>query len=278
MYSGILQLLFWTLAMWSTAKFLRTENYRYFYLTGCAAGLAILSKYTGILFLPAAMLWLLSSSRLRMVLTRKEPWIGAVMTVFTVPILWWNYQHDWASFKHILFIGSGYTGILRRFSDGLGYHLSQFLTISPLFYLAIIAAIFSSIILELRRGNSARSLLLCLGAPLFLFGVMSFKSHAEANWGVMGYVSTGILSVMLLTDRENPVTGFISKHFDVRRLMRIGIFISIFMVSLVVVHAWIGLLPASIEKDLGKNDRIIWETRGWAGLGNHLSSLMNEGD
>jgi hypothetical protein len=74
------------------------------------------------------------------------------------------------------------------------------------------------------------------------------------------------------------MTVFLFKHFDDRRFVRIGIFVSIFIVSLVVVHAWIGLLPASLEKDLGKNDRIIWETRGWAGLGKHLSSLMNEGD
>lgn len=272
-------MMFWMLALWSCAKFLENEDYRLFYLTGVATGLAVLSKYTGALLFPAILIWLLSSKKLRAVLLRKEPWIGAIIaSVCILPVVWWNYQHDWASFKHILFIGSGYNGLLRRISDGFGYNVSQFLTISPFFYAAIASGVLISMLLELRRENVRRSLLLCMGFPVFLFAVMSFKGHSEANWGVMGYLSTGILAVMLFSDSSDPVTIFLSKYINIRRYVMAGAMISIMMVALVVLHGWLGLLPAAVERKLGKDDRIIWETRGWGGLGQHVAALKQDGD
>ena len=49
-------------------------------------------------------------------------------------------------------------------------------------------------------------------------------------------------------------------------------------VLLALAHAWIGLLPASLEMKVAKDDRIIWETRGWAGLGKHVAGLKSDGD
>jgi hypothetical protein len=46
----------------------------------------------------------------------------------------------------------------------------------------------------------------------------------------------------------------------------------------VVVHAWLGLLPAWVEKRIAKEDRISWETRGWEGLGKHVGGLAKPGD
>ncbi len=272
-------LLFWALSLWSMSKLVTTENHKYFYLAGLSAGLAILSKYTGALLLPVILLWLLSSNRFRSSLARKEPWIGAlVATVFVLPILWWNFSHDWASFKHILFIGTGYSGFWRKISDGLGYQLAQILIISPLFFISVVASIFVATLAELRRDNDERSLLLCFGFPLFLLAVMSFKGHAEANWGVMGYVSTGILTIMIFTDPHNSLSRFFHSYLSMRKFVIAGVCASILLVLIVVLHAWIGLLPASVERNLGKNDRIVWETLGWRGLGKYLATVMEEGD
>jgi 4-amino-4-deoxy-L-arabinose transferase-like glycosyltransferase len=272
-------LLFWALSLWSVSKFVRTENHKYFYLAGLSAGLAILSKYTGALLLPVILLWLLSSNRFRSSLARKEPWIGAlVATVFVLPILWWNFSHDWASFKHILFIGTGYSGFWRKISDGLGYQLAQILIISPLFFVSVVASIFVATLAELRRDNDERSLLLCFGFPLFLLAVMSFRGHAEANWGVMGYVSTGILTIMIFSDPHNALSRLFHSYLSMRKFVIAGACTSILLVLIVVLHAWIGLLPASVERNLGKNDRIVWETRGWRGLGKYLATVMEEGD
>ena len=272
-------IMFWALALWFAAKFLKSENPANFYLVGIACGLAILSKYTGVLIVPAVMLWLIASKRYRYLLAQKEPWIGAIIAaLFTLPIIWWNYQNEWASFKHILFIGSTHGGFWRRVSDGLGYQLSQLLTISPFFYFAIIATIISSTVAQFRTRNDNQLLLLMMGFPLLLFSVMAFKGHAEANWAVMGYLSTGILTVMALMDCNDPATKFISKRFGVRRFVRIGTIIAVLLVVLITAHAWVGLVPAFVEKRIWKADRIIWETRGWHGLGQYLPGLIQKDD
>jgi hypothetical protein len=49
-------------------------------------------------------------------------------------------------------------------------------------------------------------------------------------------------------------------------------------VVIVALHAWIGLLPAGVEKKFAKEDRVIWETRGWDGLGKHVAALKTEDD
>jgi len=53
---------------------------------------------------------------------------------------------------------------------------------------------------------------------------------------------------------------------------------SLVPVAVVVLHAWLGLLPASVERRVAKSDRIVWETRGWAGLGRHVGDLSRPGD
>ena len=197
--------------------------------------------------------------------------------LFTLPIVWWNYRHEWASVHHILFIGSGSPSILRRLSDGIGYHLAQFGLLSPLLCFALLTASAAALVRNLRRPQPEQQLLLCFGFPLVLFGLMAFKGHVEANWAFMGYISTGILAVeIILTPRAGNAAG-IWNRFG-RRYLRWALMLSIVPVALAVIHAWIGLLPAGVERRIVKADRIIWETRGWKGLGLHVKSFEAAGD
>lgn len=267
---------FWTLALWAAAKFVKTDDPRWFYLMGPAVGLCIQSKYTGVLAVLCVFVFLLWSRPHRSRLLTKEPWIGVIAAfLFTVPILWWNVVHDWASLYHILFIGTGSPSVARRITDGLGYHAAQFLLVSPLFYFALVVACCSAAARNFFRQDSAQALLLSFTLPLVLFGVIAFKGHVEANWAFMGYVSAGILAVEVL----------LKEHEGASLLDRFGppyykwaVLAAVLPVLVVVLHAWVGLIPASLERKLGKDDRVIWETRGWEGLGRHVGALKSEGD
>jgi Dolichyl-phosphate-mannose-protein mannosyltransferase len=271
-------LFFWVVALWAAASFLRSQDPRWFYAMGAAAGLAIQSKYTGVLILPCVLVFLLWSEFHRRFLLRKEPWIGALIAVaFAVPILWWNINHQWASLHHIFYIGSGAPSLSRRLMDGLGYHLAQFLLVSPLFYLALMIGLFSALSRNLFKPNAEQALMLCFGLPLLLFGVLAFKGHVEANWAFMAYPSIFILSAeVILTAREESRAG-VWRWFG-GSFLKWAVILSLAPVLLVLAHAWIGLLPASLEKKVAKDDRIIWETRGWAGLGKHVAAMKREGD
>ncbi|MGB6068292.1 MAG: glycosyltransferase family 39 protein [Desulfomonilaceae bacterium] len=271
-------LFFWVLALWAAASFLRSGDLKKFYVMGAATGLAIQSKYTGVLILPSVLLLLLWSKPHCGLLLKKEPWIGVLIAVaFTMPIIWWNATHQWASLHHIFYIGAGAASLGKRILDGLGYHVAQFLLLSPLLYFALLVGLFTALARNLVRPNPEQALLLCFGLPLLLFGLLAFKGHVEANWAFMAYPSIVILAVEIIaTARQNePKAPW--KWFGAR-FLKWAVVLSVGPILLVLAHAWLGLLPAGLEKKLGKDDRIIWETRGWAGLGKHVSDLKSDGD
>lgn len=269
---------FWLLALWAGCRFLREGEGRWFYVMGAAAGLAIQSKYTGVLIVPCLLVFLLWCKDHRGRLFTREPWIGVLIAIAcALPILWWNFKHDWASLYHVLYIGSGSPSLSRRIFDGLGYHIAQFVLVSPLFYCAMLAAAGSAVARRLFKVDPAYTLLLSFGLPLGLFGVMAFRGHVEANWGLMGYASILILAVQVVYDARSKGNPGLWRLFS-PRFFRWAIVLAVGTALLVVIHGWLGILPAGIEKRIAKTDRIIWETRGWDGLGNYVGSLKEEGD
>ncbi len=271
-------LFFWTAALWGAVKLIKSEDGRWFYFLGATAGLAIQSKYTGVLVMPALLFFLIWSTPHRRWLIRKETWIGALIAgVFTLPIVYWNIKHDWASLYHILHIGSGAPALMRNITDGIAYHLAQFFIISPQFYVALIAGAALGISETLRKPDPGYRLLICFSFPLAFFGIMAFKGHVEANWAVMGYPSAAILAVEVIFGQTEQAAHGVRKWFTAR-FLKWAVVLAVAPVAIVAVHAWIGLLPAAVEKRFAKEDRVIWETRGWDGLGKHVGSLVHDGD
>lgn len=269
---------FWMLALWAAARYLRSQDSRLFYVMGFAAGASILSKYTGVLLLLSILLFLVWNREFRRHIFRKEPWIGvAIAAVMSLPILWWNIEHDWASVGHIFYIGSGATDTTRRLLDGVGYHLAQFGLVSPLFYVALLVATFTALFRNLKNPRPEETLLLSFGLPVVLFGIMAFKGHVEANWGFIGYPSLAILAVQIIFTRCEEVKSGVWSIFT-RRFLKWSVLLAVGPVVLVILHAWIGLIPAFLEKKYAKEDRVIWETRGWAGLGRHINELREPQD
>jgi hypothetical protein len=141
----------------------------------------------------------------------------------------------------------------------------------------MIAALAYGFIRNIGRREPSVILLLSFTSPLILFGIMAFKGHVEANWAVMGYPSAVILSVELVGRAWKQGKPQLLTRFS-PRFCCWAVSINIGLVALVVFHAWVGLLPASVERRLGKADRIIWETRGWDDLGQHVGKLRKNDD
>ncbi|MEW6531321.1 MAG: glycosyltransferase family 39 protein [Thermodesulfobacteriota bacterium] len=271
-------LFFWLATVWAAVRFIEKENSRWFFVMGLTSGLAIQSKYTGVLVVISVLLFLLLGGRHRKHLYRREPWIAALIAaVFTLPIIWWNVQHDWASLYHILFIGSGAQSLWTRISDGITYHLAQILVVSPLFYAALVAALGSSILHTILRPDPKTVLLLAFSLPLFLFGVLAFFGHVEANWAFVGYAPAAILVVEVIARAQADLPG---RHWSRvnRSFFRWAVLVAVVPSVVVVLHAWLGLLPADLERKLGKTDRVVWETRGWKELGAHVGKLAKPDD
>ncbi|MFH0824920.1 MAG: glycosyltransferase family 39 protein [Pseudomonadota bacterium] len=265
-------------ALWAAARFLRSEDQRWFYVMGASAGASILSKYTGVLVLPCLLLFLLLSPSHRRLVLQPGPWIGALIAgTFMLPIIGWNIAHHWASLNHVLFIGTGSLDWTRRLADGLGYHAAQFIIISPFFYLALTAGLWRACKRNPAHPDPGEILLLVFSFPLLFFGVLAFKGHVEANWASMGYPSAIILAVEMICRADADKKSAFPRFLD-PRFRRWALILAVGPVVLTVLHAWIGLLPAALEKKLEKVDRIVWETRGWDGLGRHVRAVTKNGD
>ncbi len=86
--------------VWSLVRLSETSDGRWWLLAGLFAGLALLSKFTAIMFLPAVMAFALVPDWRWRWLRSPYPWLAALIAVVVFsPVLIWNAQHDWASFR-----------------------------------------------------------------------------------------------------------------------------------------------------------------------------------
>src|SRR6185312_9076136 len=67
---------------------------------GFGLGGALLSKYTGVMLIPGVGLLLLFRREWRGQMKTIHPWLGVLLGIAMFwPVLQWNAQHDWASFR-----------------------------------------------------------------------------------------------------------------------------------------------------------------------------------
>ena len=86
--------------MWSLVRLAESGDGRWWLAAGFFGGLALLSKFTVVLMLPAVLAFMLVPSWRTRWLTSPYPWIATLiaLTLFS-PVVIWNAQHDWVSFK-----------------------------------------------------------------------------------------------------------------------------------------------------------------------------------
>src|SRR6266436_10286696 len=86
--------------VWALIRLNESGDARWWLAAGVFAGLALLSKFTVVMLLPAVAAFMLVPDWWRRWLSSPYPWLAALIAVVLfLPFLIWNAQHDWASFK-----------------------------------------------------------------------------------------------------------------------------------------------------------------------------------
>ena len=86
--------------LWSLVRLNESGDARWWLAAGLFAGLSLLSKLTAVMLLPAVAAFMLVPDWRRRWLRSPYPWAGALIAVAAFsPVLIWNLQHDWASFR-----------------------------------------------------------------------------------------------------------------------------------------------------------------------------------
>ena len=90
--------LFSVMSLYFAARYALTQKTRFLYGIGLAAGLLLLSKYTGIVVIATLFIYYVGHRELRAVF-RNPHFYGAFLLALGLfsPVLIWNIQHDWAS-------------------------------------------------------------------------------------------------------------------------------------------------------------------------------------
>lgn len=190
--------LFWLLASYFGVKAIKTDDGKWWYLKDIAVGLGMLSKYIMVLFVPAFLIFLLLSKDHRYWLRRKEPYIGGVIALLIFsPVIFWNAQNGWASFKFQLTHG---LEVKREagFPSFLEYIGSQAGILSPFLFIACVWAMIMSFIAWLREKDWRYLLLSSLSSFVVLFfGYSSFRAKVEGNWPMSAYLTAIVALVSL---------------------------------------------------------------------------------
>jgi Dolichyl-phosphate-mannose-protein mannosyltransferase len=86
--------------LWALVRLKESGDGRWWLATGVFAGLALLSKFTAVMLIPAVAAFMLVPDLRRRWLSSPYPWLAALIAIaLFLPVLIWNAGHDWASFR-----------------------------------------------------------------------------------------------------------------------------------------------------------------------------------
>ena len=200
-------LLFWTLSLIALHKAVFNNNFKQWLLAGIFMGLAFDSKYTSIFLQFGLVAFLILSKEHRKLLFSKGFVTAIIVSVLTAfPVLYWNYQHNFASF---LFQSTQRAESVTSFGlkplSFLGTVGHELLILIPALFIFVAIITFKTLkkhLLKWQLPNASNLFLLCFFLPTFLgfFGI-SFFYWVKINWLMPAYVSGLIFTSIYISKK-----------------------------------------------------------------------------
>jgi 4-amino-4-deoxy-L-arabinose transferase-like glycosyltransferase len=179
--SLLLLLVFWLIFL--VAKIELEKKPLDFIGLGVVLGLMGLAKYTSILLVPPLICYFLIKKRSDIVFSPYILLAAIVALVMVLPVFYWNYTHDFVSFRYQ---GSHVFGTLassfKRFVESLG---AQFGAYSPPLFLVAFYGFFKSI----RSQNDYLRLAVLFGGTILIFFLLTaFFERTLPHWPAVFYL------------------------------------------------------------------------------------------
>ena len=191
---------------------------KYFLILGVSLGLGFLSKYHIVLMVPifiAALFF--DRQKFRFVENTKIILFGVALTICSglltcLPVIFWNFQRDWISFKFQINHGLGANNWEPEWT--LTYLLGQVFILFP----PLIVTVW-----KFCRKAQYKTLVLLALFPWGFFLFSSFKGVVEANWPIVGFPFL-LMSIVGNSANSKMIKGYFYYH-GVILLIFFGIFI-----------------------------------------------------
>jgi 4-amino-4-deoxy-L-arabinose transferase-like glycosyltransferase len=169
--------------------------------TGLVVAVGILAKYTMVLWLPSLALFLWTTPGLRRHLWGRDFLILlAVSALGGLPILVWNWQHDWVTVRHVFVLSGlggrppGQEGESFQWLGPLVYVGAQCGLLLVFWFVAWVAALWTARP-AVEADPGVRYLWWCSLPTFVVFLVFSVKNGGgEVNWPVTAYLSGLVLT------------------------------------------------------------------------------------
>jgi hypothetical protein len=205
----------------------------------------------------------------------------AVAFLSCLPILHWNSQHEWVTFRHV----GGQAGVVQqakavRWLGPLEYVGGQFALLIGYWFIVWICAM-----VRFRPGRETDLRILYLwwmSAPTFLlFGAVTLRSGGQLNWPAAAYISGTVLAAAWLIRTLDSASGSFRwwTRFGIVAACIAGVAITIISHETALVRP----VVVEIARQIRKNDpfaiRAVDPTvrlRGWKYLGKELDLIRAE--
>lgn len=147
---------------------------------GITFGLGLLSKYTLGLLGITALLFVIVDPTARRWMKRPHPYLAATLAcVLFLPVIIWNIQHDWTSFKFQS------TRLADKYEFSVHYLiLFIMILLTPVGFLAAVQALFSTRNTDKDQSHKRRQLFIQIftGIPLLIFLALSTFDLPKFHW------------------------------------------------------------------------------------------------
>ena len=261
-------MLFWLLAVWSAVRSLSLSKGRFVMLFGLSAGLAMLSKYSGIFLWFGMILYILIFNRKQL----KSPYLYfalLISVICSIPILYWNIQNDFISFS---FHGARIGGNKINFST-LGTEIAgEFFYNNPVNFVLAIITVIAAFKKKLYLEKSAQNLILCIALPLILvFLFFSLTRPTLPHWNAPAYVMLILLSAAYLRDRQN-------ESDKLPKSIIAALSVLVFTLVIGVAEIKTGFIPLDKHTEpemLGRDDFTL-DMYGWRQLGEKFADFREQ--
>jgi 4-amino-4-deoxy-L-arabinose transferase-like glycosyltransferase len=253
--------LFWGLAGWALAELHVSRSANWWLAVGLFAGLGLLSKYSNLFVGASILLWLALFPTNRAWFRTWQLWAaGAIAVALAVPVLLWNYQHDWASFaKQFGRVAQGHLSavyLLELAGASVGL-------MSPV--IAVLAALGVVKVVRTAAGAGDQpSALVAAGMLPFLSYLLVHALHdrVQANWMAPLYPAFAICAALALGADMPAKAG---QTFG--RLGRWAVGTGLLLSGLLYWHALAPVVQLPGQKDPTS------QTRGWRALAAEVERL-----
>lgn len=187
---------FWSLAIYFFLQALWEQKPQDYFLLGVSLGLGFCSKYHIVLFVPLVFVYLLISGKWRQVSLLKTLWTLLGGLLFSLPVLMWNWQNDFISFRFQLHHGLGQAAHWEP-EWTYGYVLAEFLLLFPWIVFCALKA---------RITERFQVLSYLAWGPLIFFFFSSFRGAVELNWPIAAFPA--VFALVLFSPKSKLATSF----------------------------------------------------------------------